>query len=78
MPDGPGMGVGRVTRLLLGRNNVVTNSSWHDNTGFHFLSRDMTTAPVSTDAPGPSSVTGGGYGTIRPLPSAITPPLETV
>lgn len=72
------MGVGRVARLLLRWNNVVTNGSWHDNTGFHFLSRGMTTAPVGTDAPGPSSVTVGHYGTIRPLPSAITPPLETV
>lgn len=70
--------MGRVARLLLRWNNVVTNGSWHDNTGFHFLSRDMTTAPVGTGAPGPSSVTVGHYGTIRPLPSAITPPLETV
>ncbi len=89
-------------------NNVVNKSSWHDNTGFRFLSRDLTgrdgaarrdgggrtrrrptqhagmvAASGHGDGPGAGKAHRGPwdrrvYDTRWPLPSAITPALETV
>jgi hypothetical protein len=64
---------------LAQRYNVVINGSWHDSTGFHFVSRDMTKRHGG-DPGGPwlTGAAGAPYETRCPFPSAITPPFDTV